>query len=272
MPAALGAAAVTVFAVSGLRADAPAPDVLWASLCFAWLLAPCIVLATRPGSLTLRGPVRSSLGPRRTLTIIIAFGGIAAYPLAARHLDPRVFTGLTLHGAVTLGVFEAALLVVTVLKPVPGIGYTFRLTRADLLLAGAAFVAFAAAAIPLGLTLGFLHYHLRSLDLLGLARRVFYFVFLVALPEELVFRGLIQNALERRVFPGRLTLALGVASLIFGASHMGHPPVPNWRYGLLATLAGLAYGWVWRRTGKITASALLHAAVDTIWVTVLGGP
>ena len=34
---------------------------------------------------------------------------------------------------------------------------------------------------------------------------------------------------------------------------------------VLATLAGVAYGWVYQRTGRITASALTHAAVDWVW-------
>jgi membrane protease YdiL (CAAX protease family) len=270
--AVLAAAAITVFALSGLRAGAAAPGVLAGSLCFAWLLAPGIVLGTRPGTEAFRDWLSVPLRPRGLLAAIIAFAGVAAYSFAGRYLDPRAHAGLTLHSAVMLGVFEAVLLVVVVVKPVPGLGYSFRLGARDLRLAGAAFVGFAVTAIPLGMALGFIHYHWLPFDALAVARRAFGFLFLVALPEELVFRGFIQNVLERRVFPGRFPLALGIAALIFGASHLGHPPVPNWPYGVLATMAGLAYGWVWRRTGKITASALLHAVVDLTWVWAFGGP
>jgi membrane protease YdiL (CAAX protease family) len=41
-------------------------------------------------------------------------------------------------------------------------------------------------------------------------------------------------------------------------------PAPNWTYAAMATLAGLAYGWVWRRTGKITASAVTHAPANFV--------
>jgi hypothetical protein len=33
----------------------------------------------------------------------------------------------------------------------------------------------------------------------------------------------------------------------------------------------VAYGVVYDRTGKITASAVTHAGVDAIWVVALGG-
>ena len=62
--------------------------------------------------------------------------------------------------------------------------------------------------------------------------------------------------------------SLVVASIVFGSAHLNNGTWPNMRYMLLATLAGLAYGWVWQRTRRISASALTHAAVDWIWVTV----
>jgi membrane protease YdiL (CAAX protease family) len=34
---------------------------------------------------------------------------------------------------------------------------------------------------------------------------------------------------------------------------------------LMAALAGLAYGWVWRRTRKVTASALTHMLANLLW-------
>jgi len=55
-----------------------------------------------------------------------------------------------------------------------------------------------------------------------------------------------------------------VASVVFGLAHFPDP-----RYMLLAAFAGLAYGWVYERTGKITASAITHALVDAVWVVLL---
>jgi membrane protease YdiL (CAAX protease family) len=38
----------------------------------------------------------------------------------------------------------------------------------------------------------------------------------------------------------------------------------------MATLAGLAYGWVWWRTRKVTVSAVTHTLVNALWGTVFG--
>ena len=81
------------------------------------------------------------------------------------------------------------------------------------------------------------------------------------MPEEFLFRGLIQNLLSRRL---GVPLGLAVGSVIFGLSHLPDP-----RYAVLATIAGVAYGWVYLRTGKVTASAITHALVDAVWVILL---
>jgi CAAX protease family protein len=97
---------------------------------------------------------------------------------------------------------------------------------------------------------------------------VFAGIFLfTALPEEFLFRGLIQNWIER--MRGRGVMSLLIASLIFGASHLNNgPPIPNYRYFVMATIAGIFYGRAWRTTGSLMASSLTHALVDTIWSVV----
>src|SRR5581483_3714282 len=83
-----------------------------------------------------------------------------------------------------------------------------------------------------------------------------------ALPEEILFRALIQNLLMRRFGEGWKTLLL--ASVIFGAAHLdnGPQPVPNWRYAIEATIAGVAYGRVFQKANSIASSAMLHTMVD----------
>ena len=99
----------------------------------------------------------------------------------------------------------------------------------------------------------------------------FFFLFIgiyltVAIPEELLFRGILQNLLVRTIHKGpRGLYGLLIASVVFGASHLHHAPVPNWRYAILATLAGIFYGNVYRTRQRLCASALTHALVDTIW-------
>jgi uncharacterized protein len=87
--------------------------------------------------------------------------------------------------------------------------------------------------------------------------------FFIAIPEELFFRGWLQNLLERRF--GR-ALALLMTAVIFGMAHWNKRAVHfNWRYVLMAAIAGVFYGRAWRTQRRVGASALTHASVDTTW-------
>jgi membrane protease YdiL (CAAX protease family) len=141
-------------------------------------------------------------------------------------------------------------------------GFTLRLRLADLRIGLREFAFYTPIAIILGLALGFLHTHNQPLwRQLPLA---FLFTFLaIAIPEELFFRGWLQNLLERRL--GR-TPALLLTALLFGLAHFNKRAAHfNWRYVLLAAIAGIFYGRAWRQQNRIAASAITHASVDTIW-------
>jgi hypothetical protein len=72
-----------------------------------------------------------------------------------------------------------------------------------------------------------------------------------------------QNLLEQRV--GR-RWALVVTAAIFGLSHFNKRAVHfNWRYVLLAAIAGVFYGRAWRQERRVGASAVTHTLVDTVW-------
>jgi uncharacterized protein len=118
-------------------------------------------------------------------------------------------------------------------------------------------------AIVVGQAIGFIHFgptlaRARELPLVTLGILVFN-----AWPEEFLFRGLIQNLLSTTLRSDRAGLL--VAAVIFGLAHLNNGGFPNWRYALLATFAGLAYGSAWRATRSIFASALVHAGVNTLW-------
>jgi hypothetical protein len=83
-----------------------------------------------------------------------------------------------------------------------------------------------------------------------------------ALPEEILFRSLIQNLFMLRF--GSSARTLFIAALIFGCAHLnnGPQPLPNWRYMILATIAGWAYGVVFQRSSTVLSSAALHTMVD----------
>ncbi|UCF69328.1 MAG: CPBP family intramembrane metalloprotease [Acidobacteriota bacterium] len=168
-----------------------------------------------------------------------------------------------------LTAFLLTLYLFTIRHPVRGLGYIARWSRADLIRALVAFAGFAAVAIPLALTIGFVSFTPKTPSLEQLVLRLLGGYLIVALPEEVLFRGLIQNWLLAR--SGRPALALVVSSAVFGLAHLNNPTggfdVPNGAYAAMAFLAGSAYGWVFWRTGKATVSALTHALVNFLWFT-----
>jgi len=145
-----------------------------------------------------------------------------------------------------------------------GIGYRFEFNQKTVSAGLICFLLFAAIAIPLGFAIHFIRYSFQ-LNKLILAPATFLGIFLfTAIPEEFLFRGLIQNCLERMA--GRRILGLMLASLVFGASHLNNgPPIPNYKYFFMASVAGVFYGIAWQRTGSLTASGVTHALVDTAW-------
>jgi uncharacterized protein len=144
-----------------------------------------------------------------------------------------------------------------------GVGFDLRLRLADLRIGGREFAFYAPIAIVLGLSLGFLHFHAQIPTLSHVVLGWIFTFFFIAVPEELFFRGWMQNLLERRL--GR-RWALLTTAVLFGLSHFNKRAVHfNWRYVVLAALAGVFYGRAWRQERRVGASAITHASVDTLW-------
>ncbi|MGB7844146.1 MAG: CPBP family intramembrane glutamic endopeptidase [Candidatus Acidiferrum sp.] len=162
-----------------------------------------------------------------------------------------------------LAAVNAALASFLLVRRAKGIGYSVGWgNRWNLYVVGS-FLGFACIAIPLGTVLHFIAFApqwSKWSTYVGLSLAILMFT---AWPEELLFRGLLQNFLARA---SKSELAgWWTASVLFGFSHITNLGFPNWRYVLLAAIAGLFYGWTWRKSGSIFASALVHAAVDAVW-------
>lgn len=125
------------------------------------------------------------------------------------------------------------------------------------------FAAFAAFAIPLGTAIHFVQFAPRWREWATLPFLTLAILCFTAWPEEFLFRGLLQNMLARSAKSE--TTGWILASVLFGFSHITNTRFPNWRYVILASIAGLFYGWTWRKTGSIFASAIVHALVDAFW-------
>ncbi|HEY2469376.1 MAG TPA: CPBP family intramembrane glutamic endopeptidase [Terracidiphilus sp.] len=178
-----------------------------------------------------------------------------------RWLEPAWPQGLAALGKMLL--LDAGIFGFLVVRRLEGVGFDLRLNWRDVRRGLGEFLLYAIVAVPLGLWLGFLHLHSilpSPLRLIGAF--VFTFAF-IAIPEELFFRGWLQNLLERRM--GR-TMALLITAALFGLSHWNKRAIHfNWRYVLMAAVAGIFYGRAWLAQRRVGASALTHASVDTTW-------
>ncbi len=158
---------------------------------------------------------------------------------------------------------DAGIYGLLLIRGLEGAGFDLRVSGRDILTGMREFLFYASIAIPLGLGLGFLHLHVGWPSPWRALEALFFTFFFIAAPEELFFRGWLQNLLQRRM--PRSWALLATASL-FGLAHFNKRAAHfNWRYVILALLAGIFYGRAWRSKARVGASAVTHCLVDVAW-------
>ena len=87
-------------------------------------------------------------------------------------------------------------------------------------------------------------------------------LFFVCLAEEGFFRGFVQKyvglVLQRTNYGNAIAIVL--SAILFGLSHF----MGGARYVILATIAGIGYGWIYWRTQRIEASILTHFSLNLV--------
>ncbi len=187
--------------------------------------------------------------------------GLLGLAVDLRWFEPAWGPGLAIFNKVLL--LDAGIYGFLAIRQLRQVGFDLRLRLCDFRIGLLCLAAYAPIAVVLGPLLGFLHFHPHMPSVWHvLFGWIFTFLF-VAVPEELFFRGWMQNLLERRVGPTRSLL---ITATLFGLSHFNKRAVHfNWRYVLLASLAGIFYGRAWLQDRRVGASSITHASVDTIW-------
>jgi len=96
-------------------------------------------------------------------------------------------------------------------------------------------------------------------------------LFVACVAEEALFRGVLQRQLagwlERRLLHGP-TLAVGITALLFGGAHLA----AGFRFGLVAFVAGIAYGIAYHLTGRIQTSIVAHFLLNAVHFTFFSYP
>jgi membrane protease YdiL (CAAX protease family) len=196
-------------------------------------------------------------GNWRDFLILVALG----LAVDLRWFEAAWPTHLAIFNKILL--LDAGIYGFVLIRRLAGTGFELRLRGKDLGIGLREAAFYIPIALSLGLALGFLHAHKVWPGIWAIAGAWFFTFFFVAVPEELFFRGWLQNLLEKRM--GRYG-ALFVTACLFGLAHFNKRTTSfNWRYVLLAAIAGIFYGRAWRAERRVGASAVTHATIDAIW-------
>lgn len=145
-----------------------------------------------------------------------------------------------------------------------GTSYGFLPTRSDWFVGARFFLYFLPIAVPLGWALGVVRFHWPGKPAWQAVGIFFGILWVVALSEEFVFRGVLQQWMTRAT--GSAWAGLAIASVCFGLCHLPMRGFPNWRFAAFNTVAGAFWGLAYAEGRSIRASMVSHALVVTAWM------
>ena len=130
--------------------------------------------------------------------------------------------------------------------------------------------------IPFGLVTGLLSWNPQKFDILVIVISFIGIFLTIALQEELVFRGVMQNEITKLKFAKENKyVEYGIIILVtaaFALSHWNNDVPPYVYYYIIAAfIAGLAYAISYKK-GGLFASMLTHTLIDWIWALLFKRP
>jgi len=88
-------------------------------------------------------------------------------------------------------------------------------------------------------------------------------LWVVALGEELFFRGVVEKTLLNGL--SSPLIAILVSSVLFGSAHLWFHQFPDWKQATVATVLGVACGIGYWRSGSVRVPMVTHACVVATW-------
>ncbi len=212
--------------------------------------------------------------PHKPLTDFVFLALLAAAMLTKvfekLYVSPIPKLHLEILGQLML--IRTAVFALLCLRKMRGVGFGFIPSRKDWLVGTQYYLMFLPVAVALALWLKFITvrwppypWWKASLIALGTFLGI---LWVVALSEEFLFRGLLQQWIDK--LSGNKWVGLVTASILFGSVHLWFRAFPNWRFAILAGVAGIFYGLAFRSGHGIRASMVTHALVVTTWKTFAG--
>jgi membrane protease YdiL (CAAX protease family) len=180
------------------------------------------------------------------------------------YLDPYPKLKIAILGRVAL--FQITVLVLLIQRRVPDTGYGFVPNWKEWRIGVLHYLYFLPVAACLALPLGAVRFAPPA-PLWKTAGIFLGFFWVVALFEEFIFRGVLQQWLEE--WKWSRAAALMIASVAFGSAHLwftgGGHKFPNWRWALIAAVLGWFCGRARNQAGSIRAGVVTHALVVATW-------
>jgi membrane protease YdiL (CAAX protease family) len=206
----------------------------------------------------------------RTAVSDLAFLALLAAVILAKvfsgvYVDPDPRIPMAILGQLMW--IRLGIVVILSIRRQEGIGLGFVPRKAEWVIGIRHYLYFLPVGLPLALGTGLVRFELPQMEwwqALALAAGTFLgMLWVVALSEEFFFRGLLQQWLSRWL--SNQTVGVLIASILFGLAHLPFRSFPNWRFAVVAAVAGCFYGRAYVRAGGIRAAMVAHALVNTTW-------
>ncbi len=205
--------------------------------------------------------------------LFLAFMAAVYLSLAFKQIYVRPMPHLQLEVMGRLMWVRVGLLAVLSLRRLDNVRFGFIPTSAEWRIGIAQFLYFLPVGGGAAYLLRFAKFHPVSLVWWKFALFVpalfFGVLWVLAVGEEFFFRGFLQQLVARGL--GSEKGGLVVASAVFGMAHLPYRAFPNWRFAIVAGIAGLFYGISFLRSGSVRSSMVTHALVVTTWRTLFSG-
>ena len=156
-----------------------------------------------------------------------------------------------------LALFHISALVLMLERRIQETGFGFWPGRRDWMQGLLHYAGFLAVGAPLAFALQAVHFRVAAWWVMPVTLLAFLWV--AALWEEFVFRGVLQQWME--LWTSSRLAGLILTSAVFGLVHLWYRGFPNWKWALITFLLGLACGYARNRTGAIRAGVVTHALV-----------
>jgi len=165
-----------------------------------------------------------------------------------------------------LALVRISVLVLLIERGVRGTGFGFLPRAVEWRTGIYNYLLFLPIGVPLALVLGVARIG-AAVEAWKIGATFFGVLWVVALSEEFFFRGVLQQWMAE--WTGNRSLALLFTAILFGAVHLPFRSFPNWRFALVAAVAGWFYGRAFEQAHSIRAGMVAHALVVTTWRALL---